>query len=119
MPVYEYRCAKCGRVSSFMEKMQPDFKLFGRRKRCQHCGSRKLTKIPSAFASSVQRTQIEMLNELKQMGNVQFVPPPPKPPWGDGPPPGGCPYENAEKAKKEAEEAKRKEKERSPIIISG
>ena len=46
------------------------------------------------------------MNELKQMGNVQFVPKY-TPPWGTGPPPGGCPYEKAEKeAAAKAEEKK-------------
>lgn len=102
MPIYEYQCAKCGEVSSYFEKLD---EWHWRKRKCRKCGSRKTRKVPSAFASSVERTYTETLNELKQMGNVQFVPKQ-RPPWGDGPPPGGCPYEKMEqeeKAKKAAQ----------------
>ena len=118
MPVYEYECQKCGRISSFMEKMFERPRLFRRKRRCKHCGSKKLVKVVSSFSSKVERTQNEMMNELKSMGNVTFTPPPPKPPWGDGPPPGGCPYENAAKedeAKTAKETADKKAKE--PIVV--
>jgi len=119
MPIYEYECLDCGHVSSFMEKMFERPRLFGRKRRCEKCRGKKLHKIVSRFGSSVERTRTEMLNELKSMGNVQFVPPTPKPPWGDGPPPGGCPYEKQaqdEQTKKEKEEHDRKAKE--PIVVS-
>ena len=64
------------------------------KKKCKTCGSRKTKKILSAFSSNVQRTYTETLNELKQMGNVRLAPKQ-TPPWGEGPPAGGCPYENA------------------------
>jgi len=91
MPVYEYRCEKCGHVSSFVEKMFERPRLFARKKRCGACGAKKLVKIPSAFGVSVERSRNEMLNELKSLGNVQFVPRGPEP-TPTGPPPGGCPY---------------------------
>jgi len=119
MPMYEYECQECRRISTFMEKMFERPRLFARKKKCRHCGSKQLKKVLSGFGVSVQRTQTEVLNELKSMGNVQFVPPPPKPPWGDGPPPGGCPYEKQvkeEESKKAAEEEERKAKE--PIVVS-
>ncbi len=118
MPVYEYECQKCGQVSSFVEKMFERQPLFFGKKRCKHCRSKKLKKIISHCAGKVERTQNEMMNELKSMGNVQFTPPPPKPPWGDGPPPGGCPYEKAAKAE-EAKKAKAKadKKAREPITV--
>lgn len=118
MPIYEYRCEKCGQVSSFMEKMFEPPRLFGRRKKCTHCGSKKLTKIPSGFGISVERTRNETLNELKSLGNVQFVPQT-TPPAPAGPPPGGCPYEKQfkeEEAKKDAAEHERKARE--PIVVS-
>jgi putative FmdB family regulatory protein len=93
VPIYEFKCDKCGAVSSFLEKID---EWHWRKRKCKKCGSRKTKKILSSFSSSVERTQTETMNELKQMGNVQFVPKT-TPPWGDGPPPGGCPYENAEK----------------------
>lgn len=114
MPVYEYECNKCGQISSFIEKMFERPKLFARKKRCKHCGSKKLVKIISQCSGKVERTYTENLNELKRMGNVQFVPPTPKPPWGDGPPPGGCPYE---KAAKEEENKRADQKAKEPINI--
>ena len=93
MPVYEYECEKCGRRSTFMEPMFERPSLFRRRKRCPYCKSKRLRRVYSTFAVSVSRSTAEMLDEIKQYAKVEFVPPPPKPPWGDGPPPGGCPYE--------------------------
>jgi putative FmdB family regulatory protein len=116
MPVYEYRCEKCGHVSAFTEKMFEPPRLFFGRKKCAKCGSRKLTKIISSVAGHVQRTQTEMLNELKSMGNVNFVPQQKSPPVG---PPGGvCPYEaqvKAEQTKIDKEKAEKKARE--PITI--
>jgi hypothetical protein len=91
--------------------------LFFGRKKCPHCGSKKLGRVMSGFAAQAARTYTEQLNELKSMGNVQFVPPPPKPPWGDGPPPGGCPYENAAKAEEQKKNAEDEARRKSPIIL--
>ena len=118
MPVYEYECEKCGKISSFKEKMFERPRLFGRKKKCAHCGSKKLKKVISQCAGKVERTYTESLNELAGMGNVTFSPPPPKPSWGDGPPPGGCPYEKMakeEESKKAREKAEKKAKE--PIDV--
>jgi putative FmdB family regulatory protein len=120
MPVYEYRCESCGKVTEFAEKMfeRPRFWFFGPKRRCKHCGGKKLTKILSGFGMSVQRTRNEMLNELKSLGNVQFTTQPATP-QPSGPPPGGCPYEKQfkeEEAKRAAEEHERKRRE--PIIVS-
>jgi len=44
MPLYEYRCEKCGRISEFLESMKqenPD-------RRCKSCGDTKLTKVLSS-----------------------------------------------------------------------
>jgi len=41
MPIYEYRCNNCGKVSEFLEGIggsEVD-------KTCKHCGSKKLDKI--------------------------------------------------------------------------
>ena len=118
MPVYEYECHRCGKTSSFMEKMFERPRLFGKKRRCRYCGSKKLDKVISRCAGKVERTYTESLNELKSLGNVTFSPPPPKPAWGDGPPPGGCPYEKAaqaDQAKKDKEKADRKARE--PIEV--
>ena len=98
LPIYEYRCRKCGAVSEYLEK-QGEWHLLPRR--CRHCGRRKTKRIVSSFSASVARSTAETLNELKQMGNVNFVPRQ-APPSGEAPPPGGCPYENREKEPKEA-----------------
>ena len=118
MPIYEYRCEKCGEITSFMEKMFERPRLFGRRRRCRRCGGKKLVKVLSGFGVSVERTHNEMLNELKSMGNVQFVPRQASP-APTGPPPGGCPYEKQfkEEERKKAE-AEKERKAREPIIVS-
>lgn len=48
MPIYEYKCGKCGRISEFLESS-------GRPadKKCVHCGSDKLEKQFSTFAAGV------------------------------------------------------------------
>ncbi|RKY24264.1 MAG: zinc ribbon domain-containing protein [Planctomycetota bacterium] len=46
MPVYEYRCKKCGQVSSFLEKS-------GGKKThaCEKCGSKDTEKVFSTFSA--------------------------------------------------------------------
>ncbi len=92
MPIYEYKCRKCGAVSEYLEKPE-EWHFFPRK--CKSCGRRRTRKVVSTFSSSVRRSQTETLNELKQMGNVTFSPrqASPRP---QGPPPGGCPYESDE-----------------------
>jgi putative FmdB family regulatory protein len=46
MPIYEYRCQKCGQVDEFLimkKQEQP---------RCSQCGSEDLTKLMSAHSTS-------------------------------------------------------------------
>ena len=43
MPIYEYRCAECGKVSEFLEGVVED----EIEKKCKHCGSRQLNRILS------------------------------------------------------------------------
>ncbi len=112
MPLYEYRCEKCGEVSSFMEKMFEPPRLFFGKKKCKRCGSKKLTKLISKAAGHVKRTQTEMMNEMKSMGNVQFVPQS-QSMQPQGPPGGVCPYEAAAKAD---EKAKGEEKKKREVI---
>ena len=46
MPIYEYRCKKCGHVTAFLEKP-----VTKKRHACQRCGSPKTDKLFSAFAA--------------------------------------------------------------------
>lgn len=77
MPLYEYECAKCGRLTSFLEGMW-EVKWPWQR-RCEGCGSRRLSRVLSSFAPKASRTRGEMLEELKRRGNVQFAPQAPTP----------------------------------------
>lgn len=45
MPVYEYRCKNCGRVTEVLECVGRDKEL----PRCIHCGGDALTKMMSAY----------------------------------------------------------------------
>ncbi|MDP8254471.1 MAG: zinc ribbon domain-containing protein [Candidatus Alcyoniella australis] len=103
MPIYEYECRRCGATTSFIEKMFQRPRLFGSRRRCSKCGSKKLVKVVSSFSSKVERTRTETLNEMAGMGNVQFVPQQSQP---QGPPPGGCPYCSPEGQEKENDKPK-------------
>jgi putative FmdB family regulatory protein len=51
MPIYEYRCAKCGEVSEFL--------ILGKQKQlnCKQCGSEELIKLVSAHNTSVRPSQ--------------------------------------------------------------
>ena len=46
MPIYEYRCAACGRRTSvFVRSISAEV-----RASCEHCGSKRLTRLMSKFA---------------------------------------------------------------------
>jgi len=45
MPLFEYRCKKCGHVSEFLERAQSESQH-----KCEQCGSEKTEKILSTFA---------------------------------------------------------------------
>ena len=45
MPVYEYKCGKCGAVTEFLESVAAKNKH-----ECQSCGSDDMTKMLSTFA---------------------------------------------------------------------
>mgnify|MGYP001157802573 CR=1 FL=1 len=49
MPIFEYKCGKCGRISEFLETASERGV-----KRCGHCGSEDLKKQISAFAPRVK-----------------------------------------------------------------
>jgi putative FmdB family regulatory protein len=50
MPIFEYKCVDCGRITEFLE-------AFGARRsrRCAHCGGRKLHKRFSTFALGIKQ----------------------------------------------------------------
>ncbi|MCX5859313.1 MAG: hypothetical protein NT056_05400 [Proteobacteria bacterium] len=108
MPIYEFKCKKCGEITSFVEKVD-EIKFFGRR--CQKCRSRRLTRVMSAFSTQKKESMSDLVNKMRQVGNVQFMP---QSPGMTGPPPGGCPYAQP------SEDSGEKEKKSSlPYSISG
>jgi len=44
MPLFEYRCSRCGDVSEFLEGVTQDKPT----QRCRSCGSEALERLPSA-----------------------------------------------------------------------
>lgn len=96
MPIYEYRCLKCNKINTFLEKIsQKKMSWFARDKKvCASCGSKKLEKIISTFAVSAKQSHADMMNDISKMGPVNFVPDYRMP----GPPPGGCPYAKQEES---------------------
>jgi len=57
MPVFEYKCAECGKVSEFLEKS-------GNRsvRTCPHCGGVELKKQYSVFAAGVKQGDSKRCN---------------------------------------------------------
>lgn len=87
MPIYEYSCARCGKVTALLER-RGAWNLW--RRRCASCGSRRLRRVYSTFSTAKKQSMGDLLNEMRRMGPVNFVPAPPS--GLQGPPPGGCPY---------------------------
>lgn len=79
MPLYEYRCSRCGGITAYYERTRRR-RLLGRK--CGHCGSRRTRKVLSTFSVRARRSQTEVLNELKHLGPVGFA----------ESPRGTCPY---------------------------
>lgn len=48
MPIFEYRCKKCGHRMEFLEKARSSGKH-----KCEKCGSNELDKIISTFSAGV------------------------------------------------------------------
>lgn len=47
MPLYEYRCKKCGNISTYLERINQKAEH-----QCKSCGSDKMVKIYSSFQTS-------------------------------------------------------------------
>lgn len=109
MPVYEYKCEKCGKINNYLESISQSKSILRRLfiRKCKNCGSKKLKRVLSTFSAHRTQSFPEMVDDLRKMGNVQFVPQTPRP---MGPPPGGCPY-----AKEEKKEEIKKEREKIKI----
>lgn len=89
MPIFDYKCEKCGQLSSFLENKKKSFlkKLIG--EKCSHCGHRKLIKQYSPFSTSKTISQNELLNDISKVAPINFVPTPHSTQQS---PPNGCPY---------------------------
>ena len=53
MPIYEYKCQDCGKLSEFMISAQYDTKMLA----CKHCGSQKLDRKISVSSISSGRSE--------------------------------------------------------------
>ena len=51
MPIYEYKCGKCGKINEFLENFSGSR---GKGKSCKYCGSKKLEKQMSIFAPQIK-----------------------------------------------------------------
>ncbi len=51
MPIFEYKCTNCGKISEFLEKVDS-----GNAHICSFCGSKKLTKQFSTFSAVVKQS---------------------------------------------------------------
>ncbi|MHC5061432.1 MAG: FmdB family zinc ribbon protein [Planctomycetota bacterium] len=50
MPLFEYKCGKCGKLTEFLESARG-----GKKHLCQHCGSSDMQKQFSTFAVGVRQ----------------------------------------------------------------
>lgn len=67
MPIYEYRCEECGRKSSFLvlRISEPHDGV------CTHCGSKKLTRLMSRFATvKSEEDRLESLADPSKWGDL-------------------------------------------------
>lgn len=67
MPIYEYRCQDCGKVSSFIVlSMRNPF-----RPKCQRCQSEKMTKLISRVARvRSEESRLESLADPSKFGDL-------------------------------------------------
>ena len=63
MPIYEYRCEACGRLSTFLVLKQEEFAPV-----CNKCGSTRLTKLISRVARV--RSDEERLERMSDPSNL-------------------------------------------------
>ena len=52
MPIFEYKCGKCDKISEFLESSASK-----KQRKCEHCGSTKLEKQFSVFAAGIKQGQ--------------------------------------------------------------
>lgn len=79
MPVYEYKCESCGHKNGFLEPVGGEkagflSRLLGRGKKCENCGGKKLERVISAVSVHKTQTQAEVMDDLRKIAPVQFVP---------------------------------------------
>ena len=66
MPIYEYRCEKCRKISSFLttrisEKVDPV---------CEHCGSHAMNRLMSRFAMpKSEEARLDALSDPSKLGD--------------------------------------------------
>ncbi|MBP1713871.1 MAG: putative regulatory protein, FmdB [Deltaproteobacteria bacterium] len=67
MPIYEYRCEDCGRVSSFLIRRIQDPLL----PRCKRCQSEKMTRLISRVARvRSEESRLESLADPSKLGGL-------------------------------------------------
>lgn len=67
MPIYEYRCSKCGRKSEFITFRVSEPVEAG----CRHCGSDLMQKVPSRVRVRLsEETRMERLADPALMGGL-------------------------------------------------
>jgi putative FmdB family regulatory protein len=67
MPIYEYRCADCGKRSSALVLSLNDPPLLA----CQHCQSSRLERIMSRFAApKSEEARLESLADPSNLGDI-------------------------------------------------
>ena len=73
MPIYEYECKDCGKMSEFLVGVSQD-KL---EIKCRHCGSRKLGKIISGSFISTSGNMISSQGSKTCCGRIERCDTPP------------------------------------------